>query len=493
MTPLPSRFWRAAAFASLVLAFAGPTHASEPDDAPLNKVVELNKKALALYDALDVENASALLKQALDLCKSANLEKHPTAARTHVHLGVVYLSGLKNRDMGLSEFRKAIDIDPKIKITKSLSNPEVQAAFAEAQTVTETPPTKAAPLPFPIRPETPTSPAPPAAQCHDGTGFSHPLVTKSSRDTPIEIKARVPPALGSTKVLLAYRAFDEDDFLAREMRPIETATGWFHETIPVAATHGAQVAYYIDVQNADEVTIVNSGTYEAPHIITLVSEEATNDVAPASNQGRVETKNRQESKGRPGWWLVLALGSGGGYHVGSPEMNPKDTGAPPNEIEVSGVGAAKLLHIAPEIGHFISDSLILSAQGRFQFVSGAQAVHLEEKTYQPTDFAFAGFAKLTWLLRNANEKFLPSLSAQAGVGQIRHAITTPKSANLTGCGSGPTCKDTVLGGLGLAGVGAGLTYMLNPTFGLQASCIALIGFPHFMINGDVNVGLVIVR
>ena len=127
------------AVAGVVLALAGSARASEQDDGTLNKVVELNKKALALYEALDMESAAAALSQALELCQSAKLDNHPTAARTHVHLGVVYVSGLKNRDRGLVEFRKALAIDAKIKITKSLINPEVQAAFAEAQAAAATP------------------------------------------------------------------------------------------------------------------------------------------------------------------------------------------------------------------------------------------------------------------------------------------------------------------------------------------------------------------
>ena len=55
-------------------------------------------------------------------------------ARTHVHLGVVYVVGLKQREQGMEEFRKALRIDPTIKITKAMLNPEVQAAFSEAST-----------------------------------------------------------------------------------------------------------------------------------------------------------------------------------------------------------------------------------------------------------------------------------------------------------------------------------------------------------------------
>ena len=174
-------------------------------------------------------------------------------------------------------------------------------------------------------------------------------------------------------------------------------------------------------------------------------------------------------------------------------MNPEDASVPPNAIHVSGLGAAQLLHLAPEIGYFHNDHWILSAQGRFQFVTGAQEVHVGQKTYQPARMAFAGLVKATRFLGSTNRKLQPFLSVQAGAGQIRQSIKTPASANLSDCGAGPTCKDTVLGGVGLAGVGTGLTYKLNETFRLYAALSVLAGLPDFMIEADANVGLAITR
>ena len=452
-----SRVRHAAAFASLVLALAGSARGAEPDDGTLNKVVELNKKALAQYEALDMESAAASLGQALALCRSVKLESHPTAARTHVHLGVVYVSGLKNRELGLAEFRKALAIDAKIKITKSLINPEVQAAFAEAQ----------------------------------AAGTAPAVVTEAIRDKPIAIKAQVPPGLGAAKVMLAYRAEDGDEFLARDMLPVENAASWFRAEIPVQATKGKEVAYYIEAQDADDRALQHSGTPEEPHRIVLTAEIASDEKAatpfPETSRGGSEEPTP------PGLWFVLAVGGGGGYHSGSPEMNPDDTSTPPKAIHVSGFGVAQLLHLAPEIGFFYSDHLILSAQGRFQIVTGSQDVHLEQETYHPARMAFAGLVKATRMLGSANAGLQPFFSVEAGAGQIRQSIKTPASANLTGCGTGSTCNDTVRGGVGLAGVGTGFTYKWNETFRAYAAINLLAGFPDFMLEADLNVGLAIIR
>ncbi len=102
------------------------------DPAAVAKVTNLNKKALEAYAQQDYDSARDLLKQALELCDSAGLDQHPITARTHVHFGVVAIVGFKNREVGLKQFRKALEIEPDIKLTKSLVTPELQDAFEEA-------------------------------------------------------------------------------------------------------------------------------------------------------------------------------------------------------------------------------------------------------------------------------------------------------------------------------------------------------------------------
>jgi hypothetical protein len=483
----PSPIRRAAVFACLVLALAAPARAAEENEAALSKIVELNKKALVAYDSLEMETASALLHQALNVCKKEGLEHHPAAARTHLHLGVVYISGLKFPELGLAEFREALTIDPKIQIAKSQSNPEVQAAFAEAQSPDAAPGATGKRVPFPTGQEPPAGPASDAAP--SVARINHPPVTHASQGQAIEIKAQVPPGMGAAKVVLAYRGQDADDFLAREMTPSEGVKGWVHESIPAEATRGAWVAYYIEAQDADDQTVAQNGSPEAPRQITLVPEHAADELRPGATGGPGKARGKA-GLGR-GLWMVLALGSGGGYHRGSPEMNPKDASG--HGLTDSGFGTAQLLHLAPEIGYFQRDNLILSAQGRFQYVTGTQDVHIGQKTYHPAVMAFAGLAKVTWIPSRPGRRFQPFGSAMVGAGQIRHGITTPASANLTGCGSGPTCQDTVLGGLGLLGVGAGFRYRLTEGFGFYLAVNLLAGLPHFMVNGDLNAGFVLVR
>ena len=66
------------------------------------------------------------------MCASAGLDKHPIRARTHIHFGIVAIVGFKQREVGIKQFRKALEVQPDIKLTKQLATPELQDAFEEA-------------------------------------------------------------------------------------------------------------------------------------------------------------------------------------------------------------------------------------------------------------------------------------------------------------------------------------------------------------------------
>ena len=130
-----SPIFRAIFLVALVslLTVAVPGIAAAADEqAAVNKVTNLNKKALDAYSKQDYETARALLKEALELCASAGLDKHAIRARTHIHFGIVAIVGFKQREVGLKQFRKALEVQPDIKLTKQLATPELQDAFEEA-------------------------------------------------------------------------------------------------------------------------------------------------------------------------------------------------------------------------------------------------------------------------------------------------------------------------------------------------------------------------
>jgi hypothetical protein len=500
------------------------TRANAQESDPVQKVVELNKKALAAFANLDMEEATNLLKQALETCGTAQLDKHPAAARTHVHLGVVYVAGLRQRDQGVEEFKKALRIDPAIKVTKALLNPEVQSAFAEASMdVAEgaeeagstpgapQPEPQAAPPPAqPAQPAQPTQPVQPARPAQPPasaeSAIIHAPVTAGAVGQPITIKAQVSESLGAERVVLAYRPEGATDFRTREMDPVKDSD-WYQTEIPPEATSGASVAYYVLAQNAEGQPLAQNGTVAEPHVVTLGGEGAGGEGVEGANP-EAETAEAGEEGGEEGgapfYWFALALGSGFGYHSGTPEANRTDDKG--TALKNSGVSWARLLQVAPEVGFFVSDSLVLSVQGRFQIVIGASDVNggalnppaCKGGTCHPSSYALAGLAKATWFFGEPR-RVTPFLSMAAGAGQIRHVVSLPdkdpadpSKPYLAGCPSGG-CKDTVVGGPILFGPGAGVTVELSDSFLILAGVNALAGMPNWMFNLDVNLGILYLR
>ena len=73
-----------------------------------------------------------LLNEALDQSERAGLTQHPIRARTFVTLGIVSLGGFRQRDQAVKYFRKALQIQPEVRLSPGLANPDIQAAFDEA-------------------------------------------------------------------------------------------------------------------------------------------------------------------------------------------------------------------------------------------------------------------------------------------------------------------------------------------------------------------------
>src|SRR4051812_26005627 len=187
----------AAVLFGALLASAASARAQDPD--ALAKVKDLNKKAVEAYEGLEMEEARKFLMQALEVCAAEGLNKHPLKAATHVNLGVVLIGGFKQRDGGVKQFRRALEIESGVRIAKRLNNPEIQAAFDAAKEALVNEPAPAEPTPTePAKPPTPPEPVagtPPAPKPPgDGPpaevkGIYHEPITEARAGATISIKA----------------------------------------------------------------------------------------------------------------------------------------------------------------------------------------------------------------------------------------------------------------------------------------------------------------
>jgi Tfp pilus assembly protein PilF len=439
-----------------LVGWCAPAHAQANKDDLASTVAKLNKKALDEYENLNFEEARKILKDALDFCHEAGLDQHPVTARTNIHLGVVVLTGFKQRDAATKYFRKAIEIQPDIKMTKSLANPEIQAAFDEVVASMKGS----------------SQVTPPPIKSGAESGISHEPVTRGPQGQSIPITVTIDPSLTPDKVLLWFRTGLSGDFTSRDMT--EATPGNFAAELPPTATGGSQVSYFIEAQKGGQ-PVATLGSQASPFPVALSAPSPPMGV----QRPRPRPVSPRASDGSPSFYLGLSVGSGVGWASGAGEINTMHTTDP------AGFAPAQAVHLSPEIGYFLSPDLLLSVQARIQFLSGLTSMTCATTCASPPSTAIAAFARLTWFLSTASLK--PYLSASVGGGRIRHVAEFPK---FTDCGTGTTtCVESIPAGAVLLGPGAGIVYSLTRGFGLVAGLNTQLGFPRFTFNVDLNVGV----
>jgi hypothetical protein len=478
------RIVRISILVAVALWLQQPAAFGQPTDA-IEKVTQLNREAVAAVDKREFEKARELLKRALDLCKTSGLEGHPAAARTHIHLGVVIIQGFKNHDLGMKQFAKALAIDPNITITKSLSTPPLEEAFAEAKALGGE--AAAGGDDDATRPAPPTTGARAVAErrteAPSASGFSYHTVSEVKQGSSIVVTVTVEDSLKFRKLILAYREQGTSEFLGREMEPV--GDGAYRAEIPASATNGSSVAYYMEAQDDDGNAVGSRGTETRPLVISFAATAKPSSGgarAEATVEKKVENRRRHdedEEEGGGKYFVGMLVGSGIGYTSGNGEVNA--------DVPVSGTASGALLgHVAPELGYWYQPNLLLSLQGRFQIVTGTTELTKDGRSHDPVPAALAVFAKATWFA--AASGLRPFVSGGLGGGQIRHVVTF---ANLTDCGpaGNQKCVDSVAAGPLLAQVGGGVFYKLGDSLALVFSTNAQLAAPNFTLNLDLNGGI----
>ena len=101
---------------------------------------EKDKEALKLHDQAinedylnaDFPKATAKLKDALKKCGADGCTP-AVVAKIHVSLGTIYGAGMSKLDQAKDEFVLGLKADPTVTMDSSLTNPDLDKAFAEAK------------------------------------------------------------------------------------------------------------------------------------------------------------------------------------------------------------------------------------------------------------------------------------------------------------------------------------------------------------------------
>jgi hypothetical protein len=306
-------------------------------------------------------------------------------------------------------------------------------------------------------------------------GLVHEAVPSGRRGVAIVVTVGVQNELSFDKLVLAYRPEGSTDFRAREMKPVSPGT--YRAEIPEDATRGRSVAYYIEARDKDGAPVAGRASAQSPLVITLAGEPPWTASAPA------EEDDERDGKARQRYFVGLLAGTGAGWASGYGDTNA-DTMYRPAAFTLASLG-----QLVPEVGYWVSPTLMISLQGRFQAVTGTTDVYAGGRVYHAANYAAAGFVKATWVAGRPGSAH-PFFSLAAGVGQIRHVVTFD-GLKVCGPSGQEVCVDTIATGPLAAGPGAGIFVDLGEHFIGVFQLDTQLTFPAYSVNLDGNLGLAV--
>jgi hypothetical protein len=331
------------------------------------------------------------------------------------------------------------------------------------------------PLPPPLPPPVPP-PTPPAEPDVPASGLVHEPVAEGKQGSAISVTAGVQNDLQFEKIILAYRPEGATEFLGREMK--EVADGRYGAEIPTSATSGGTVAYYIEAEDADGAPVAARGSVDNPLVIHLLG------VGVSRRTGDDEDEDEEDNDEGPDhrYFAALLVGKGGGWASGQGDTNADVT------VKPAGFAGGGFVQVAPEVGYWISSSLMLSVQIRYEVITGTTDIVASNKTYHTANYALAGFAKATW--KYGDRKFHPFFSLALGGGTIRHVVSF-KNQNISNCGAShmEACVDTIGAGPLLVGPGGGAMYDITDRAAVVLQVNSVLAFPDFTAHIDGNLGV----
>jgi len=488
-------------------------------EAGVDRMIDLNKKAYADIRDLHFQAAKYRLSEALVISETAGLENDEMTARTYVHLAVVYLTGLKDREEAIQQFMLALHINPNITITPGLESPALRSAYLQAREQLDLPPnpdtTAPNAPPVPLSPATSEPVAPAVKSENDLASPPNSLLWAFMNTVEPDLPARVPSPLychlpfdappgqdvvvrcltqkqqKKAEATFHYRPQDaEGEFVGIPM--VRSPKGWLTVAVPGEAVQGKSLSYYVKAQIPGAPDALYLGHPEAPRELIIRKppdpeggEDADDEPEPAPAPATVQT--RPSLLRAPGsLWIAVAGGTGAAYHQReNVDSNAKTPGGAPITVQ-PGFSPASLFQLEPEIGYQLSKRLSISVMARYQYApkdaSGDSTSSVENAI--PTA-ALAGFVRGQFAFLNKGG-LQTYASGGVGGGTSFLAVVSKR------CGT-TTCSldhsDTLHGGPVALTAGMGAIYHLSPSFGVFVDIKEMATLPKFLALTEVNVGL----
>jgi hypothetical protein len=501
--------------------------AAAQDQATIEKLVQLNKKAMDDYDTAEFDAAKKALLDAEKLGKRSGLESHPVMARTFIHLGALYLVGYKDKQKAQHYFGKALDIQPDIKLDKNLTSSTVRDLFASVQgqkggggggggggdaleeslfpsskgakgKKTEAPP----PVEAAVAPD---EAAKPKKARHGGepdlpteiTALDCPYPDDTPPGKKVTLRCVAAPNLKVYKVALYYKGFEMKDYERVDMT--KSSKGWEQATIPKKRVDGKSLQFYFEGLDESDRPVVSNGRAESPNVMLIVeggsqvagggSDEEENPLEAEGRGPKLQLGKADNSRvglderfGNRRFWIGIGIGTGLVYAVnGKPES--RTCGLPPctsQPISVTGAGWAGLAHLVPEIGWHFNPDWAVSVAGRHQYILQDST----QKRYTASG-AHAVLLKVRHFTKQNQLRFFYGVAGGGGEGARMNIISDPGGTTPGGMSYKPL-KDTILVGGILLGAMGGVYYEVSKGVSLAFEVDALYAFPKTGLTVDGN-------
>ncbi len=290
---------------AVLVLFSGSVRAAGREEAAVARLVQMNKRALGDYDNLEWKNAKRRLLEAIAEGKKSGIASHPIMARTYLHLGAVYIVGMKDREAGVQSFMHALQIDPNIHIATAMETPAMTAAFGDAHAkVTGGGGGTAASSGGDAAPEPPKKAAAAASDEDEPDlplnvqALDCPNTDEVVRDKAFPVRCAVAASLKVGSVVLFYRMPGQEEFTSVEMK--KSAKGWYTGEIPKNVTSGKAVQFYVEGRDRKGKAIVANGRTGSPNLM-LVKEadgDEEEEVPPVADTKTADPEeNPLEKKG----------------------------------------------------------------------------------------------------------------------------------------------------------------------------------------------------
>ncbi|MEP6654187.1 MAG: tetratricopeptide repeat protein [Myxococcales bacterium] len=542
--PRPARrcFTRVLALVMLATLLAAGA-AQAQDQAIIEKLVQLNKKAMDDYDTADFDVAKKSLLDAEKTGKRAGLEGHPVMARTYIHLGALYLVGFKDKAKAQHYFNKAMDIQADIKLDKSLTSASVRDAFAatkaqrgdagaeslfppssssgkagggkskggravatEERTTTAgegDDPAGAEGMPRRGRPARDNDAEPELPTTITALDCPYPDDTPPGKKVTLRCVAAA--NLGIAGVALFYKGYEMTDYEKVDMT--KSSKGWWQASVPKKRVDGKSLQFFFEGLDASDKPVVSNGRAESPNVMLIVEKGAAavpaaavgeEDENPLEENNRTprfrlgKTDDSQEGLdthfGNRRFWIGIGVGTGLVYAInGVPESRVCGLGEP------SGLCKDRSAPLAPDI--------------KVSGIGWARLAHLvPEIGIQITpNWAISIEGRNQWIPQAKKVANYTASGAQSLLLKIIH-YTKQKRTRLFygvvgGGGEGvrmniqtdyektPELWDTIRVGRVLLGGTGGLNFEISRGVTWTAGVNAMYGFPANGLAFDLNTGI----